>query len=108
MVFRAEMTVPHDPPTMPLQVSPSIPVYSIIPRRVIESRLHVYYEPGVEVKMMVLSNDHHKVTVGLVNHNNKYNIMVSLDDMQIAGLCEVFVPAGRDYVVPPIKLTCIA
>lgn len=47
IIFRVDCTLPHKPPTAPAQVSSAIPVFGVIPRRVMETKLHVSYSPAI-------------------------------------------------------------
>lgn len=107
ILFRVDCSLPHKKPTKPPNVPDAVPVFAVIPRRVMETRLRLFQSPGLVVTSVGLTKDRRSVEMRIANRSKLYSMELHLHTLDFADLPDAFIVAGAEYVVPPIKLTRI-
>lgn len=107
VVFRVDCSLPHEKPTMPPNVPNAVPVFGVIPRRVMETRMRLFHAPSLAVTSIALTKDRRFVDIRVANRSQRYSVEMHLSSLRFADLPDALLVAGAEYVVPPIAITSI-
>ncbi|CCW69463.1 unnamed protein product [Phytomonas sp. Hart1] len=93
---------------MPPGVPPAVPVLGVIPRRVFETRLRVFYAANLAIRAVRRPRDRRFVVIAVVNRNPRYSVGLRLSTLPFGGLPDVLIVPGAEHVTAPIHLSDIA
>ncbi|EPY19503.1 hypothetical protein STCU_09418 [Strigomonas culicis] len=107
VVFRVDCSLPYERPIMPPNVPPAVPVFGVIPRRVMETRMRLFQAPTLSVTSITLTRDRRFVDIRISNASTRYSVDLYLSSIGFADLPNALLVPGAAYVVPPIEVSCV-
>ncbi|CCW62114.1 unnamed protein product [Phytomonas sp. EM1] len=104
LVFHVDCALPHEKPEMPPGIPAAVPVMGVIPRRVIETRMRLFYAPSLVVSEVHLSRDKRFVVIRITNRSPRYSVELRLSALPFSELPDAFIVPGSEHVTAPVNI----
>lgn len=107
LVFRVDYYSDGSPPQAPAGVPPSVPVFAVVPRKILESRLRLHTVPSLVITDVSLSRDRRFVEVRVRNNSPRHTIELLLtgaEPFDNVSANATFL-AGTELILPLIEIS---
>jgi hypothetical protein len=109
VIFRMNYSPSYPTPLHPEGVPPSVPVFAVVPRRIMESRLRLRTIPSLVVTDISLTADRRFVESRVRNESERHTIELLIGGGTVEpfpqGTSSLLMLAGAELILPPIEIS---